>query len=256
MADTINRDPWFFCPSPGLDVKTRLFCLPFAGGGASVYRGWNNAFPENIDVWAVQLPGHESRINEPRISNTVILAKAIADALSPYLDKPFALFGYSIGALLAFEVSRELRRRGEHLPAHLFIAAMHAPHVPMVHPPLAHLPREEFLEQIDYYYQPSDDAWKIPELMEIFLPVLRDDISIADTYEYISEPPLSCPLDVYVGEEDRGTPLTDAEAWQDQTSAIFELTVFPGSHFFLHNALGELQKKVLIRMNKVIEKYN
>lgn len=252
MTSIVDRDRWILGPKPNPDAGGRLFCLPFAGGGASVYRGWTDAFPTSVEVRALELPGRESRFGEPRISNAGVLAKEITNALSPYLDRPFALFGYSVGALLAFEVARELHRRGGPLPAYLFVAAMRAPHVPKVHPPLAHLPREEFLDQINYYYQPSDDAWKIPELLEVFLPILRDDMAINETYEYADEPPLPCPIDAYVGADDKGTPLASAEAWRDQTSTEFELTVFPGGHFFLHEALPELQQRVRDRMKRLI----
>lgn len=251
MADIGDRDPWFLCPRPRRDASLRLFCLPFAGSGASIYHAWPNAFPPSVEVRAIQLPGRESRFREPRIASALILAKGIADALGPYLDRRFALFGYSMGALLAFEVTRELRRREHRLPSHLFVAATKAPHYPKPHPPLAHLPREEFLDQIRYYYQPSEAAWEIPELLEIFLPVLRDDAAMYDNYEYADEHALPCPIDAYVGAADRATPVAGAEAWREQTSAEFELTVFPGSHFFVQTALPELQGRIRKRLVKM-----
>ena len=106
----VERDPWVLRPMPRPEAALRLICLPFAGAGASVYHAWSNAFPESIEVLAVQSPGRESRLREPRITNACALAKEIANALGPYLDRPYALFGYSVGALVAFEIVRELRR--------------------------------------------------------------------------------------------------------------------------------------------------
>lgn len=248
MADIRHRDPWFLCPSPRHDASFRLFCLPFAGGGASIYHAWPSAFPPSIEVRAIQLPGRESRFKEPRSARVEPLATGIADALGRHLDRPFALFGYSIGALLAFEAIRELRRRGAPLPSYLFVAASHAPQYPKPHPPLAHLPREEFLERIRYYYEPSEAAWEIPELLEVFLPILRDDAAMYDSYEYVDEPPLSCPIDAYVGSVDRGAPVAGAEAWREQTTGEFELTVFPGSHFFVQKALPDLHDRIRRRL--------
>jgi surfactin synthase thioesterase subunit len=244
MIPPVRNDPWFLCTEPRHEAKMRLFCLPFAGAGASVYRTWSGVFPRSIEIRAVQLPGRESRLREPRIRNAVILAHEIADALCPYLDRPFALFGYSLGALLAFETVRALRRQGKPQPACLFAAAMHAPHLPDVHPPLSQLPHDRFIEQVNAYFQPQDAAWRIPELLDMLLPILRDDMSMVDSYDYSIEPPLACPIDVYIGTEDRSVPAPSAQAWQEQTAAGFRMTAFPGTHFFLHSALPQLQEKV------------
>jgi len=251
MTGSSHRDPWFLCPSPRPEALLRLFCLPFAGGGASIYHSWSKAFPPSIEVRGVQLPGRESRFNEPRSRSVDPLAREIAQALVPYLDLPFALFGYSIGALLAFEAIRELRRRGCVLPAYLFVAASHAPQFPKPHPPLAHLPREEFLDRIRYYFEPSEATWEIPELMDVLLPILRDDAAMYDNYEHVHEPPLSCPIDAYVGSADRGAPVVGAEAWREQTSAAFELSVFPGSHFFVQSALPDIHARMRTRLASV-----
>jgi medium-chain acyl-[acyl-carrier-protein] hydrolase len=242
---------WFMCRKPNADPKVRLFCLPFAGGGASAYHGWPQAFPEDMEIRAVQLPGREWRMREPRFTSAVALAQAIADALDPYLDRPFALFGYSMGALLAFETARALRRRGRRLPAHLFLAAMRAPHVPSIVPPLARLPQDQLLREVRRYYQPPEDTF-IPELLELFLPVLRDDMALVDDYAYYAEPPLSCAIDAYAGANDRSTTVEAATRWCDQSIGPFALTVFPGGHFFLHDALPELQRKVAGRLHALI----
>ena len=253
MARLVARDPWFLGRKPSPDVGVRLFCFPSAGGGASMFRGWNDAFPTDIEVNAVQLPGRETRLKESRIPDVGALVREVTHALAPYLDRPFALFGYSMGALLAFEVARELRRRGWPVPGHLFVAAMRAPQTAAAHPPSAHLPREDFLEYINRYFQPSDEAWKIPDLVDLILPILRDDISAVDRYAYVDEPPLSCPIDGYAGADDRVTPLPSAKAWRHQTAAEFELTVFCGGHFFLHDALSDLQRSIRGRMIRLIE---
>lgn len=217
-----------------------------------MYYGWPNVFPQSIEVRAVQLPGRESRFKEPRISSAYLLAKQIADALEPFLNQPFALFGYSTGALLAFETARELRRRGASLPAYLFVAAGRAPHSARIYPALAHLPRDELIEKIRYYYQPPEEAWNVPELLDVLLPILRDDIAITDGYKYVDEPPLSCPIGAYVGADDRGTPLDAAQAWRKQTSGEFEISIFPGGHFFLNSNLSDIQDKVRGQMLKLI----
>jgi len=222
--------------------------LPFAGGGASVYRKWPDDIPNYIEMAAVQLPGRESRLKEPRLTNMADIVHEVANAINPFLEQPYVLFGYSFGALIAFELARELRRRKKPLPTNLLVAAMHAPHTQAAHSPFAHLPEQEFLEHIDKYYQPSDEAWKIPELRDLILPILRDDIRVGEDYEYLHEQPLSCPIDVYVGTNDKSTPVSSAKEWQTQTTADYNLTEFPGSHFFIQESLTELQKKIYNRI--------
>lgn len=241
------------CPKPNPDARMRLFCLPFAGGGASTYYGWPQAFPRDVEIRAVQLPGRESRLFEPRIKSAPVLAQAVADAIGPYLDLPFALFGYSMGALLVFETARVLRRRGHALPAHLFVASMHAPHVPPAVPSLANLPEQELLNAVRHHYQPPEDALRIPELRDLFLPVLRDDMALVESYAYQPEPPLSCGIDAYVGAQDRSTPVEAAERWRDHTVAPFTLSVLTGGHFFHGDALSVLRHKVATRLEAVME---
>lgn len=252
MYPAVRPDPWFLCTQPREDAALRLFCLPFAGAGASVYRTWSDTLPRDVEVRAVQLPGRESRLREPRAASASALACALADALGAYLDRPFALFGYSLGALLAFETARELRRRGRAAPACLFAAARHAPQLPPIHPPLSRLPQERFIAQIEHYYQPDDAAWRIPELRDVVLPILRDDITLADAYEYTREAPLACPIDVFIGAQDRSVPITRAEAWREQTTSGFSLNTFPGGHFFLHAALPQLLQTLGGRLTSLL----
>lgn len=241
----INQDRWFFCKRPNPQASVRLFCFPFSGGGASIYRSWPEAMGNEIEVLAVQLPGRESRYHEVRETNINVLVKNIVKAFKVYQDKPFAIFGYSLGALLAFEVCRELRKQNMNMPVHIFVAAMRAPQTPRVHPPLSSLPDEEFLQKIDYYYQPQDEAWNNPDLREIFLPVLKDDITLSDSYTYRDEIPLQCPIYVFAGEDDRGAPLALTRRWSEQTSTQMNYHVFEGGHFFINTSLNEIQSLVL-----------
>lgn len=240
------------CPKPNADARIRLFCLPFAGGGASIYHGWPRAFSRDVELRAVQLPGRESRLREPRIKSATALAQAVAEAIAPQLDRPYALLGYSMGALLALETARALRRHGHPAPAHLFVAAFRAPQVPPVVPPLANLPDELLLNAVREHYQPPKDALQIPELRALFLPVLRDDIALVDDYVYYAEPLLTCGIDAYVGAQDRSTPVAAAERWRDHTSAAFSLSVLPGNHFFVGAAMSALQRKVASRLEALM----
>ena len=239
-----NRDKWFFCKNPRPQAAVRLFCFPFGGGGASIFHNWSDAMGEHIEVRALQLPGRETRFREPRETDFNNLIKDIVTALNAYQDKPFAMFGYSLGSLLAFEVCRELRRQNMKTPLHLFIAALSAPQLPPPHPPISSLQDQEFVQKVEYYYQPQGEAWNNLELRNLLLPVLKDDIALYESYVYREEPPLMCPIDVFAGDRDRATPVESTQYWSHQTSNRMEHHVFDGGHFFIDNAVREIQSLV------------
>lgn len=245
MSETeFNCDKWFFCKTPEPKASIRLFGFPFGGGGASVFHTWPDAMGGAVEVRALQLPGRETRFREPREKNIATLIRNIASALGEYQEKPFVLFGYSLGSLLAFEVCRELRRQSMRMPEHLFIAALGAPQLPPSHPPISTLPNREFVEKIEYYYQPGGEAWNNRELRDFLLPVLRDDIALYETYSYRHEAPFDFPIDVFAGDSDRSVPLEMTDPWSQQTSASMTRHVFRGGHFFIDTCLGEIQSLV------------
>ena len=243
---------WFTSRSERPQATLRMFCLPYAGGGASAYNSWSNSFPDTIELHAVQLPGRESRYNEPKFTDIHQTVRALADSIKPYLDRPYALFGYSMGALIAFELIRELRRRGEPPPVQLFAAAMGAPQIPPVCPSLVDLPNDSFLEEMRHYYDPPQDAWNLPELLEIILPTLRADMWMCDGYIYNPEPRFACPIHVFAGQDDRSSPPTIVREWRQQTTEDFNMDVFDGTHFFINTALDDLQRAVISRLVNIV----
>ncbi len=251
MATEVNSDRWFLCPEPNPKAKMRIFCLHYAGGGASMYHSWKKAFSDDVELWAIQLPGRESRYSEPRIQSLSDLVKMIVDVLQPLVDKPFAIFGYSMGALLAFEITRELRSRGEPQPVHLFLASATAPHLPKVYPPLAQLPEDELIDQVRYYFQPPEEIWQNAELLELILPILRDDLSVIESHQHVEQKRLDCSIDVYIGLNDRSAPVNDAQAWSEYSNTTFQLTGFQGGHFFWETESTKLMEKVHLRLNEL-----
>jgi len=250
MNQEMNRDKWFFCRVPKPRATMRLFCFPFGGGGASVFHSWSDAMRDDVEVRALQLPGRETRFKEPREKDVNNLIKNIAQALAAYQDMPFAIFGYSFGSFLAFEVSRELRRQNMKMPMHLFIAALQAPQTPPAYPPIAALQDEEFVQKVEYYYQPEGEAWNNLELREFLLPVLKADVALYESHVYREEAPLMCPIDVFAGDEDRATPVELTEPWSEQTTSKMTRHVFKGGHFFIDNAVNEIQSLVSNSLNQ------
>jgi surfactin synthase thioesterase subunit len=226
---------WLLRSRPKDGARLRLFCFPYAGGAAVAYRGWSDRLPGGVEVCPVQLPGRGNRFREPAFERIDALVRAAADGLAPHLDRPFAFFGHSMGALVAFELARELRRRGQALPFGLLVSAHEAPHRPAPLPPITHLGDAEFVDEVRRRYGGiPDEVLAEPELLEIMLPVLRSDITALEGHRHSPEPPLGCPLSCFAGVSDPHLGLEDLEGWREHTGAAFRLRRLPGGHFFLN----------------------
>ncbi len=228
-------NPWVR-PMPRPEARLRLFCFPYSGAGALAFRSWQQLFPAEIDVCPVQLPGRENRFREAPFTRMDALVEAATDGITPYLDLPFALYGHSLGSLVAFEVARKLRSWGMPQPVHLLVSGCHAPQVQRTSPPLYQLSDADFLVEVERFGGTSQEVLRHAELMKLVLPILRADLTIYDTYEYISSPALDCPLSAYGGLQDTRATQQDMATWQAQTNSAFALSMFPGGHFFLQTA--------------------
>jgi medium-chain acyl-[acyl-carrier-protein] hydrolase len=227
-------------------AQMRLFCFPYAGGSAVMFRGWQRLFPEWIEICPVQYPGRGNRIKEALFTKVDPLAKGITQALLPLLDLPFAFFGHSMGAILAFEVSRELRRRRKPLPVHLFLSAVRAPQFPNPDPPVFDLPEAEFIAELRRLNGTPNEVLENAELMALMLPMLRADFTVSQTYNYVHEGgPLACPLSIYGGVDDPSFINAELEGWREHTSGTFSLHMFAGDHFYLHSSETLLTAKLL-----------
>jgi medium-chain acyl-[acyl-carrier-protein] hydrolase len=237
--------PWLTFPKPNPTAKLRLFCFPYAGGGASLYRLWAQHLPSEIEVVAVQLPGRETRLREASYTNMTPLVSDLAAALPPFQDKPFAFFGYSLGALVAFEVTRELRRQGLSMPLHLFVAARSAPEIASSRPPIHHLSDAEFIEGLRQYKGTPEEVLQNQELIQLLLPLLRADFTTVETYNYQEEAPLDIPLSAFGGIADEDISREEMDAWRAHTAKNFTLRMLPGDHFFITSARMPLLQSVV-----------
>jgi medium-chain acyl-[acyl-carrier-protein] hydrolase len=226
---------WITRPRPVPRAELRLFCIAHAGGGASAFRGWADALPAEVEVCPVQLPGRENRVAEPGFDRLAPLVQTLADVFESFRSAPFALFGHSNGALIGFELARELRARGRPGPVHLFASGRRAPDLPSDRPITHHLPDDEFLAELQTLGGLPQQLLEHRELLELLLPTLRADVAIHETYEFREQAPLDCPITAYGGLSDPRVSREQLQAWRRHTSGPFLARLFPGGHFYLQD---------------------
>jgi medium-chain acyl-[acyl-carrier-protein] hydrolase len=228
---------WF--PNAGTQDLPRLFCFPHAGGGARQ--------PVSLAGWAavpVRLPGRESRLAEAPFERMGPLVVALADNIDSYLDRPFAFFGHSMGAAIAFELARELRRRSRPLPRMLIASGARAPQFRRHHVSPPAPSREAFLEELRRLQGIPAEVLDDPALMRAILPALEADAAMYRNYTYAEDPPLPIPLRAYGGADDPNVRREHLDGWAEQTAASFAVRIFPGGHFYLTSAT-ELFRRAL-----------
>lgn len=221
-----------------------MFCFPYAGGGASAYRGWAASLPGDVEVCPVQLPGRESRLREQPFTRSEALIPAVADALEPYMDMPFVFFGHSMGGMISFELSRELRRRDRTPPLHIFVSGRRAPQVPAREEPIHDLPEPEFIVKLRELNGTPEEVLQHAELMKLLVPILRADFAVNETYTYTQEEPFDIGISAFGGLGDDEVTKEDLELWRSQTRGRFRLRMLPGDHFFLHSGKDLLTEAI------------
>ena len=238
-----TSNPWLLSFKQSGKAELKLFCFPYAGGHSLRYRTWADGLPLAVEVCPVQLPGRGSRLSEPAYTNMANLVDAMYDSVFSYISGPFALFGHSMGAVIAFEFARLLRKRHNLLPSHLFVSGRQAPQLQERDPQTYDLPEPEFIEDLKRLNGTPAEVFEHPELLQLMLPLLRADFELIQTYSCTEEPPLDCPITAVGGLEDTEVPFEKLQPWGEQTTAAFSLKMLPGDHFFLHSS-----KDLLLRI--------
>lgn len=239
----------FFPYSPKESSDVRLFCFPFAGGGVTIFDGFLNLCPTWLDLQPVRLPGRESRISEPLITDIRKLAKILAHAILPYLDRPFAFLGICYGALVAYELSLEIFSQKNLLPARLFLTAAPLPCSFPCPNPIHALPDNVFIERLKTAEGMPKETFDNPELLPIILPAVRGDFMAIENYvpEKVVQP-LSVPFSLFGGRADRQVSQQDIENWSNYTTSTFESVFFDGGHFFYSDEEKKIMKIILEKL--------
>ncbi|CAM5567732.1 Polyketide synthase thioesterase domain-containing protein OS=Kitasatospora aureofaciens OX=1894 GN=GCM10010502_03690 PE=3 SV=1 [Kitasatospora aureofaciens] len=239
----ILPDKWFVSRELRPEATVRLVCFPHAGGATAMFARWPAALGPGVEVAALALPGRERRIGEP----AAVEVERITEAVAATADRPYALFGHSMGALLAFEVVRRLRRDGAELPVHLFVSGCPRPDHPRggdIFDGLSRLPDAELLDRLVRGGGLPALVLDEPELLELVLPVCRADFGWLDAYDCGGEPPVPVPITAFVGTDDASARPEDAAGWAAHTTGPFTQHVVPGGHFFLDDNLDAISRAI------------
>ncbi|MFJ1767384.1 thioesterase II family protein [Amycolatopsis sp. NPDC088138] len=243
--DTTTLNSWFPLASGTPTSVVQLFCLPHAGVGASTYRPWAGRFPPEVAAVPVQFPGREARFAEPAVPSAVELVGLLLEPLLARADRPFALFGHSMGALLAFELAHAAARRTRP-PVHLFVSGFGAPHLPPS-PDLPHvhlLPDPELTSHLGELAGTPAEVLDRPDLMKVLLPTMRADFAVCETYRWSGRPPLPVPITALGGVDDTTATAERLGAWAELTSRAFSARRFSGGHFYLLEHTDEVIRTV------------
>jgi len=235
MSVSSDFNHWFVAPRANPEVETRLFLFPYAGGGPAVFNKWISEIPDNIEAWIAHYPGRGSRHQETPIKDIKVLAERFVQAIQALLDKPFAFFGHSMGGLVAFELTRQLRQRNCPQPQILFISACRAPHLPDPNPPIHKHPDPDFMKSLQELNGIPSELLHQPEVMQLLLPILRADFEAAESYKFDpGESRLHVPILAFAGLDDRRVSQERVEGWALHTEAGFKPQYFSGDHFFIN----------------------
>ena len=240
-----HSSKWFVSPQTKPEADTRIFLFPYAGGGPAVFSKWSNELPDNLEAHTFHYPGRGSRYNEPAIKSLITLVEQLTEAIQPLLEKPFVFFGHSLGGTVAFELARSLRQNGLPQPSILFISACKAPQLLDLKSPLHTLSDNELITSLKKLNGLPQEILQNQEMLNLFLPTLRADFELIETYKYIHDEPLNCPIVVFGGNDDPRVSREQLEGWSTQTNARFESKYFEGDHFFINDQRENILEFIL-----------
>lgn len=225
------ESPWFVRFAPIRTPRVRLFCFPYAGGGAAIHRRWQEELPAGVEVWSVRMPGREVRLREPAFFRMTPLIDALEREFAALDDVPFAIFGHSLGALTGFEIARRLERVGSG-PTHVFVSAHRAPQLPLRMTAVHLADDETILRRLRRYGGTPREIYDHPDLLEALLPSLRRDFAVSETYRFLDPTRLAASLTAFAGRSDESADAAAMEPWREVVDGKFRLHLFDGGHFF------------------------
>ncbi len=232
---------------PNPFARLRVFCIPHAGAGSLAFRPWIDLFPPEIELCAIQLPGREDRFREQPFTDVHALVPVLAQVLYPFeLSRPFALYGHSMGAIVAFELARYLAARYGIAPVHLFVSGRHAPDVLDPQAPLYSLPDDEFIVQLRRLNGTPEELLRSVDGQ--WMSNLRADLELNEAYRPREVTPLHLPVSAFAGRDDPRVAVAGVERWRNHTSGGFTFRVFDGGHFFVTSERARVVQTMLVAL--------
>lgn len=232
MSSSARTCPWFAFRSSSRQARLRLFCLPFGGGSASIYRTWADHLPGQVELCPLQLPGRENRIKEVPFTGMAPLIEALSEELRAFVDLPFAIFGHSLGAVVGFELAQRLWSFGK-LPVHLIVSAHEPPSAKPRTKPIYSLPDRQLIDKLRELGGTPKAVLEDSDMLDMLLPMIRADFEINDTYVSAPDRPLECPITVLGASDDREVKVDDLKDWSQATRGPFRMRIFEGEHFYI-----------------------
>ncbi|WP_035851364.1 thioesterase II family protein [Kitasatospora azatica] len=230
--NTTAANAWVRLPAPRPAARLRLVCFHPAGAGPALFRGWPERLPADVELLAVQLPGREARFAEPRLTDYRTAVDRLHSALLPYLDRPYALFGHSMGALLAYGFAMAVRRSGDRAPERLLVSGSPGPGSAPRRLGRSTWSDEQLVAALRSMGGTPEEVLAEPGLLALVLPTLRDDFAVVESFHRPDGPLLDCPVTVLGGEQD-SVSTEELHRWSAATSGDTSVRTFPGGHFFL-----------------------
>lgn len=243
----MNRHPWFLESKTNPRASIRLFCFHHSGGAASIYYPWIEMLSPNIEMILIQFPGRENRFTEPLINNLQEIVAQLTEGFSFYKDKPFFVFGHSLGALIAFEFIKSVHLCYSVNLRYMIVSAAKAPHLPFRMKHFSKLDNKTLIEELKIYNGIDERILGNDELLELFLPIIKNDLSVYETYQFIKSKPLPCDILTLSGIHDQAVSKEEILEWSAYTTQKFDHLSFPGKHFFIK----ENQQSILTLINQI-----
>lgn len=241
MRAPVQTSPWWTCPRPSPSAPRRLWCLPSVGSGAVAWHPWAVKLGATAEVVAARLPARETRLGEAPLTRMTAVVDALVFDIVRCTDIEYVLCGHSLGGLIVFELARRLRELGAPPPRALIVCGTRAPHRPRLEPPVHHLPAAELITEIERRYGAMPPEIRdLPEFADLFLPPLRADMEVYETYRLVPAKKLDLPLLALGGTRDQVVSRDDVLAWSEHTTARCETAFFDAAHFFPREKVDEV----------------